>query len=74
MRIHDAQALERRINLKRQDDPVEAFVLLVADTRHNRSVLTQHPNIFPSLARLTFRELTRQPKAGQHPPSSVVLV
>ncbi len=33
MRLHDTQALERRIALKRRDDPTDGFLLLVADTR-----------------------------------------
>jgi transcriptional regulator with XRE-family HTH domain len=74
MRIRDAQALERRINLKRQDDPVDAFVLLVADSKHNRQLLEAHPSLFPGLSRITFRELTRQLRAGRHPPSCLVVV
>lgn len=74
MRIRDGQALERRVALKRRDDPVDNFVLLLANTRANRDALREHPKLFPDLTRLTFRELTRILRSGQHPPSSVVLV
>lgn len=58
MRLRDAQALERRLALKRKDDPVR-FVLLVANTRSNREVLREYPDLFPSLARLGFAAVTR---------------
>lgn len=38
-RLHDVQALSRRLALKRRDSGVAVMILLVADTRHNRSVL-----------------------------------
>ncbi len=74
MRLHDAQALERRLNLKRRDDPVDSFVLLLADTRHNRRVLAEHPQLFVDLPRLPVRVLTACMAAGQHPPSCLALV
>jgi hypothetical protein len=37
-------------------------------------MLRQHADLFPDLTRLTFRELVRLLRSGQHPPSSVVLV
>lgn len=74
MRLRDAQALERRFELKRRDDPVDSFVLLLANTRANRDALREHPTLFPDLTRLTFRELTRMLRAGQHPPNALVFV
>jgi transcriptional regulator with XRE-family HTH domain len=42
-RPRDVQAMQRRIALKRRDDPgISAVVLLLADTRHNRLVLREH--------------------------------
>ena len=38
-RARDAQALKRRLELKQRDGAVERVVLLLADTRHNRSFL-----------------------------------
>lgn len=39
VRLRDAQALERRIALKQRDGSVDAVILLVWDTRHNRDAL-----------------------------------
>jgi len=37
------QALQRRVALKRRDDPnITGVVLLLADTRHNRDLLREH--------------------------------
>lgn len=74
MRLRDAQALQRRMELKRRDDPVDALVLLLADTHSNRRALADSPGLFPGYARLTLRELTRVLRAGQHPPSALVFV
>ena len=38
-RIRDAQALERRVSLKRRDGGIDHVIILVADTRANRSAL-----------------------------------
>jgi hypothetical protein len=67
MRINDAQALERRIELKRRDDPSDSFVLLVADSHSNRRVLRENPALFADLARMTFAQLARFLQAGHHP-------
>jgi transcriptional regulator with XRE-family HTH domain len=56
MRLRDIQALERRLELKRRDDPVDSFVLLVADTRGNRTTLTDNPHVIPRQARLGSRQ------------------
>ena len=37
--IHDWQALDRRISLRRRDSGIDLVILVLADTRHNRSVL-----------------------------------
>jgi transcriptional regulator with XRE-family HTH domain len=41
-RLHDIQAIQRRCEAKLRDSGVDRVVLLVADTRHNRSVLAAH--------------------------------
>jgi len=74
MRIRDGQALDRRIELKRRDDPVDGVVLLLADTKTNRDAIDGNPGLFPNLVRLTFRELARLLRSGQHPPSSLVFI
>ena len=74
MRLIDAQAMERRLDLKRRDDSVDSFVLLVANSRHNQRVLSDLPGLFADLARLSFGELARILRSGHHPPNSLVLV
>jgi transcriptional regulator with XRE-family HTH domain len=74
IRLRDSQALERRINLKRRDDPTEAFVLLVADTRTNRRVLSEHLDLFSDLPRLRPSRVHVALNGGAHPPSGILLV
>lgn len=74
MRLHDLQAQRRRHNLKRQDDPVDYFLLLIADTRHNRAVLRAYPELFADLPLLRTANVIKALQAGQHPGSGVVFV
>lgn len=37
--VHDLQALERRIRLKQRDGHIDIVVLLLADTRHHRTLV-----------------------------------
>jgi transcriptional regulator with XRE-family HTH domain len=74
MRLRDGQAVERRLALKRRDDPVDRFVLLVADTKSNRRVLASSPTMFADLLRLGPQALRRYLAAGDHPPSCLVVV
>jgi hypothetical protein len=74
MRIRDAQAVERRIGLKRRDDPPDGFMLLVADTRANRHLLTELPGLFAELPRLRTATVLRLLEVGRHPPSGIVLI
>ena len=74
MRIRDGQALERRLNLKRRDDPPDGFLLVIADTRTNRRALEEHANLFADLPRLIPAEVVATLEAGKHPPTGLVLV
>jgi hypothetical protein len=74
MRLRDGQALERRLNLKRRDDPTEAFILLVADTRTNRRVLAEHLGLFSDLPRLRPSRVVKALNDGAHPPGGILLV
>jgi transcriptional regulator with XRE-family HTH domain len=74
MRIRDAQALERRVALKRRDDPTEQFLLALANTRTNRRVLLEQPELFADLPRLRPSIVARALRAGRHPPTGLVLV
>jgi transcriptional regulator with XRE-family HTH domain len=74
MRLHDTQALERRIALKRRDDPTDRFVLVVADTKGNRRVLAANPTTFADLPRLGPSRIVRALEAGEHPPTCLVVL
>ena len=74
MRLYDSQAVERRVALKRRDDPTEHFLLLVADTRTNRRVLAELPGLFADLPRLSKASVIRALSAGRHPGTGLVLV
>lgn len=74
MRLRDGQAVARRLNLKRRDDPTEAFLLLLADTRTNRCALEEHPEVFGDLVRLRPSRVHAALNAGEHPPSGILLV
>ena len=74
MRLRDGQALERRIAIKRRDDPPDRFVLQVADTHVNRRVLASNPGLFPDLPRLGPRAVLERLEAGEHPPTCLVVM
>jgi hypothetical protein len=74
MRLRDVQALRRRIDLKRRDDPTESFLLLIADTRHNRRVLVEFESLFADLPRLRPSHVRGALVAGALPPSGILLV
>jgi len=74
MRIRDAQALERRLGLKHATIRRIEFVLVVADTRTNRRVLADHPELFLDLPRLARAAILAALRRGMHPPTGVVLL
>jgi len=73
-RIRDAQAMRRRHDLKRRDDPTEHFVLLVADTRHNRRIVKELAPLFDDLPRLRPSAVYLALEAGRHPPTGLLFV
>lgn len=74
MRLRDAQAARRRIDLKRRDDPTDEFLLLVADTRLNRRVLAELEPVFADLPRLRPSQVRAMLQAGRLPPTGLLLV
>jgi hypothetical protein len=74
MRIRDVQAVRRRIELKRRDDPSEGFLLLVADTAFNRRVLAEFEAFFADLPRLRPSRVVADLRSGQLPPSGLLLL
>jgi transcriptional regulator with XRE-family HTH domain len=73
-RIHDLQALLRRISLKARDGGLERVVLLVADTRTNRRSVEEGTIVlgkaFPSGTRAALMALSR----GELPPGDALIV
>jgi len=74
MRLRDAQAVERRLATKRRDDPPDHFLLMIADTRTNRRVLADQPELFPDLPRLRLSKVLQALSQGRHPPTGLTLV
>lgn len=74
VRLRDIQALERRIALKRRDDPTDGFLLVVADTRLNRRILASLARVPAGLARLPLAPVIAALGAGEHPPSGLMLL
>lgn len=74
MRLRDVQALRRRMDLKRRDDPTEGFLLLIADTRSNRLVLREFAVLFEDLPRLRPTVVRTALASGKHPRSGLVLL
>ena len=61
-RIDDAQALERKVRSKQRDMGISRVILVVADTRQNRSVLRAVPGLreaFPLSTRACMAALAR---------------
>lgn len=73
-RLTDIQAMTRRHNLKQRDDPVDRFLLVIADTRHNRLVLREYGELFADLPRLRTANVVRSLEAGRHPPTGHILL
>ncbi len=72
-RLSDVQELTRRHNLKRRDDAAQHFLLVVADTDHNRRVLREFATLFSELPRLRTARVLAQLRAGHHPPTGFML-
>jgi transcriptional regulator with XRE-family HTH domain len=72
--IRDAQAMRRRHDLKRRDDPAEHFLLVIADTRHNRRVLAEFAPLFADLPRLRPNVVRAALEGGALPPTGYVLI
>ncbi len=71
----DLQALQRKVMLKRRDDPsITAVVLVVANTRHNRSVLLEHGEALRADYPLDLPSLVRTLGAGRLPPANALVV
>jgi transcriptional regulator with XRE-family HTH domain len=66
-RLDDVQAIERRLRGKQRDLGAKRAILLVADTRHNRAVISQVPDLaerFPIGTRAALHALSRGEDPG----------
>ena len=68
-RLTDMQATTRRHNQKRADDPLDHFLLIVADTRHNRRVMGEFAPLLGDLPHLRTALVLRSLEMGRHPPT-----
>jgi hypothetical protein len=73
-RLYDVQALTRRIALKSRDGGATIVVLLVADTRHNRSVLRLARADLAAVFPLRDRDVLEALEAGVRPAASGIVV
>jgi transcriptional regulator with XRE-family HTH domain len=70
----DLQAIERAMNLKRQDSGVTRMILLVADTSRNRRLLREYAAILRSTFPLSTREVLQALRDGRDPGASGIVV
>lgn len=71
-RIRDIQATARRHALKRRDDPVDRFLLVLADTRSNRRIADEYGALNRDLPRLRTAAVLGSLELGQHPPTGMI--
>jgi transcriptional regulator with XRE-family HTH domain len=73
-RLHDIQALERRIALKQRDDGNVDVLLLVNATRANRAVLATQRDSLRARLPIDGRMMLRALAGGRHPGGSGIVV
>jgi hypothetical protein len=73
-RLHDVQALTRRLALKQRDGGMDHVVLLVSDTRHNRQVLAASRESLRVDLPDDTRAILRQLSSAQDPGRSGIVV
>jgi len=73
-RLHDIQALQRRLELKRRDSGIPRVVLVVASTRHDRTILREHRAALASTFPLDTAVVMAALRAGEAPPENGIVV
>jgi hypothetical protein len=74
-RLRDVPALQRRLALKRRDDPrIDAVVLLTSDTRNNRKVLRMEREALSAEHRLPERAILQAVGVGRVPTGGGIVV
>jgi transcriptional regulator with XRE-family HTH domain len=74
MRVVNAQAVDRRISLKRRDSGVELVILLVADTKGNRAVLASDREALRANFPLDTRSILSSIGEGRAPAASGIVL
>ena len=72
-RLGDVQAEHRRIHVKLRDADVESVIVVVADTRHNRSVLDTAGSFLAADYPVPARDALRALAEGRHPGGSAIV-
>jgi transcriptional regulator with XRE-family HTH domain len=74
-RVEDCQALARRIELKRRDDPGAGVIILVLNkTAHNRDVLRLHREALRTQLPLDGWEIARSLRRGEIPRAGGIIL
>jgi len=74
-RLHDIQAVTRRVELKLRDDPDAGIVILVvARTAHNQRVLAEHREALRAQFPLDGAAIARELRRGRVPRASGIIV
>jgi transcriptional regulator with XRE-family HTH domain len=73
-RLHDVQALLRRLSLKARDSGVDHFLLVVADTRSNRRAVAAAADLLSATFPVSARRALAALEAGRHPGGSALVL
>jgi hypothetical protein len=74
VRLRDIQAIERRVGLKQRDGSMGVVVLLVANTRHNRTVVRSLGSALAGSFPLPGRRSLELLAAGVNPGTNAVVL
>jgi hypothetical protein len=75
VRLHDVQAVTRRVELKARDDPGSGVIILVvARSAHNWRVLAEHREALRLQFPLDGPSIARELRAGRVPKASGIIV
>jgi transcriptional regulator with XRE-family HTH domain len=73
-RLHDIQAVQRRVEAKWRDSAVDRVVLLVTASRHNRRVITEHREALLSTFPADTPEILAALRRGRMPGSNGIVL
>jgi hypothetical protein len=71
--VDDAQALERRAQLKQRDGGLDHVILVISDTKRNRQALGTAPSAFAAFP-LRTRQVLGALATGRHPGASGIVL